>query len=85
MKALFIPFPLSRRRRLVRALAAKMAAAATSPEAERCLQGRAARLRRGLCRKRVAEAVIDRELRALEAAVRTELWRLMFAPSPREV
>jgi hypothetical protein len=65
-------------------LAVKMAAAATGDDAKRFFQGRAARLRRGLCRKRVAEPVIERELRALEAAVRTELWRLMFASSPRE-
>jgi hypothetical protein len=32
-------------------------------------------------RKRVAERVIERELRALESAVRTTIWRVVFDPA----
>jgi hypothetical protein len=77
-KPLFIPFPFARRRKLIDALVSKMAAAPTDIDAERIFQGHAARLGRGLRRKRVAEHVIERELCGLEAAVWAELRRVWF-------
>lgn len=77
-KPLFTPFPLARRRKLIDALASKMATAPTDIDADRIFQGQAARLGRGLRRKRVAERVIERELRGLEAAVWAELRRVWF-------
>jgi hypothetical protein len=82
-KALFIPFPLARRRKLVAAIASQMAAAPTDVAADRIFKWRAAQLGRGLCRKRVAERIIGCELRALEAAVRRQLWDITFATAPR--
>jgi hypothetical protein len=78
-RAMFIPFPLARRRVLVLKLAAEMQAARTAELAEKALQGRAARLGRALRRKRIAEDVIRDELRALEIAVRAEVWRVPSA------
>lgn len=80
-RASFIPFPLGRRRKLVNLLAGQMGAASTGEAAEKLFQGRAARLARGLRRKRVPEQVIERELRALEAAVRTALRCVVFDPA----
>jgi hypothetical protein len=84
MPAEILSFPLARRRTLVTKLAAQMAAARTAELAEKLLHSRAARLGRALRRNHhVSEAAIRRELRALELAVRTELWRVLFAPRPR--
>jgi hypothetical protein len=82
-RATFIPFPLARRRPLVTKLAGEMAAAGTAELAEKLLRSRAARFGRALRSRRVPEAAIKRELRALEVAVRTELWRVLFAPRSR--
>lgn len=82
-RAAFIPFPLARRRALVTKLAAEMAAARTAELAEKLLRSRIARLGRALRGQHVPEAVIGRELRALELAVRAELWRVLFAPRSR--
>ncbi len=84
-KPLFIPFPFARRRKLIGALVSKMAAAPTDVDADRIFQGHAARLGRGLRRKRVAERVIERELRGLETAVRAELWRVWFGSASKTV
>jgi hypothetical protein len=84
-KAQFIPFPLERRRPLIVKMAAEMVAALTEGDAERIFQGRLARLGRCLRRKRVPERVIDLELRALEAAVRTELSRIALGAPARTV
>jgi hypothetical protein len=78
-KPLFIPFPLARRRKLIDALVSKMAAAPTEIDADRVFQGHAAKLGRGLRRKRVAECVITRELCGLETAVWAELRNVVFA------
>jgi hypothetical protein len=74
-RAMFIPFPLARRRVLIRKLAAEMHAARTAELAEKVLQGRAARLGRALRRQRIPEHVINDELRALEFVVRAEVCR----------
>ena len=82
-RATFIPFPLARRRALVTKLAAEMAAARTAELAEKLLQSRAARLGRGLRCRHVSPDAVRHELRALESAVRAELWRVLFAPRSR--
>jgi Family of unknown function (DUF6074) len=82
-RATFILFPLARRRELVTKLAAEMDAARTAELAEKLLQSRMARLGRALHSQHVSEAVIGRELRAMELAVRAELWRVLFAPRSR--
>jgi hypothetical protein len=85
MTALFIPLPFSPHCQLVRTLAVRMAAAVTS-NAKSFFQGRVARLLRGPCCKRMLESVIERELRALEAAVGGELRAYCSHPrSLREV
>ena len=82
-RATLIPFPLARRRPLVTKLAAEMAAARTAELAEKLLQSRRARLGRALRSRRASQDVIRHELRALECAVKAELWRVLFAPRPR--
>jgi len=81
--ATFVPFPLSRRRPLIAKLAREMAAVRTAELAERALQSRAARLARALRNQHFPEALIERELRAFEFAVRAELWHILFAPRSR--
>jgi hypothetical protein len=81
----FIPFPFGRRRKLIDALVSKMAAVPTDIDADRIFQGHAARLGRGLRRKRVAERVIERELCGLEAAVWAELRRAWFGSTSKTV
>jgi Family of unknown function (DUF6074) len=82
-KPLFIPFPLARRRKLVDALVSKMAAAPTDIDADRIFQGHAARLGRGLRRKRVIERVIERQLWELETTVWVELARVWFGSASK--
>jgi hypothetical protein len=77
-RAQIITFPLAHRGTLVKQLAAKMAAAKSNETAERILQKRIAQLGRGLRTKKVTDVVITRQLRSLEAAVRTELWRVVL-------
>ena len=69
--------------RLVAKLAREMAAARTAELAERALQSRVAQLARALRNQHFPEALIGRELRAFEFAVRAELWRILFAPRSR--
>jgi hypothetical protein len=79
-RALVIPFPLARQGVLVKQLAAKVAEARTDEFAERVLQKRLAQLGRGLRAKKTPDANVDSQLRSLEAAVRAELWHLVFGP-----
>jgi len=73
----FTPAPANRK------LAREMAAVRTAELAERALQSRAARLARALRNQHFPEALIERELRAFEFAVRAELWHILFAPRSR--
>jgi hypothetical protein len=78
-----VPFPIARRRGLITKLAAQMLGRPVDA-AELHLQQQLRRQRQVLARKGVAEPLIARELFALEAAVRTELWRwVLGAPPPR--
>ena len=72
-------FPLSRRRELVRKLAAQMLN--RSPvEAEKHLASELRRHRRVLARRQLSDAAIKTQLRALESVARSELWRLVMLP-----
>jgi hypothetical protein len=76
-KTQLIPFPLGRRRAFVERLAEQVIARpAAAGEAHLLQQIR----RQGeiLRRKGISEKLIERELRALTAAVRAELWRLLL-------
>jgi hypothetical protein len=72
-------FPLSRRRELVRKLAAQMLNRSPS-EAERHLTVELQRHRRVLQHRQLSKETIEAQLRGLESAVRTELWRVVMAP-----
>jgi Family of unknown function (DUF6074) len=73
-----VPFPIARRRGLVTKLAAQMLAR-PADAAETHLSQQLHRQRQVLARKGIADPLIARELRALEAAVRTELWRRVLS------
>ena len=72
------PFPLARQRPVVIKLARQMAAAATATVSENLLRVQLARFSRRLRRMRVPVHVLERDLKALESAVRLELWHLVF-------
>jgi hypothetical protein len=74
--ATVIPFP--RQRALFKQIAAKMAAAGTDEAAERLLQKQSACFGRALRARKVSDAAVARQVRSFEAAVRTELWRVVF-------
>jgi hypothetical protein len=73
-------FPLARRRALILKLADGMA---TRPlaAAEKYLQQELRRQINVLHRKGCPDRVVEREVRALESAVRAELWRFVLTPS----
>jgi Family of unknown function (DUF6074) len=72
---LVIPFPAKHRFSLIKSLAWEMASNKPTA-AERILVARLDAQRRAMVRKGVQGVVIDRELRALEYAVRGELWTI---------
>jgi hypothetical protein len=74
-----VVFPLVRRRAVVVKLAAQMAARPMAL-AERYLQQQLSRQIGALHRKGVRDRVVEREVVALESAVRAELWRLVLTP-----
>jgi len=74
-----IPFPTTRRRTYIRKQAARMASLghdAAERHLERHLNLQAA----SMSRKGVSPALIARETRALELAIRVELWRMVLTP-----
>jgi hypothetical protein len=75
-----VVFPFAHRRGLILRLAEQMVARAPSA-AEKHLQQQLRRQIEALHRKHVPDRMVEREIRALESAVRTELWRLVFTPS----
>ncbi len=77
--ARILPFPLSRRCNLVKKLAEQMLARSPK-EAERHLAFELERHRRILGRRQLSEGAIEVAIRALAAAVRTELWLLIMTP-----
>jgi Family of unknown function (DUF6074) len=78
-RARMLAFPLNRRSALVRKLAAQMLSRSPA-EAEAHLAFERRRHRRLLTRRQIPAAEIDVQIRALQAAVRAELWRLVMAP-----
>jgi hypothetical protein len=76
-RAKMIPFPLRQRRPFVEKLAEQVASREADAGEAHLLQ-QLARQREVLRRKGVSEVAIERELRALATAVRTELWRLLL-------
>jgi hypothetical protein len=74
-----IPFPLIRRRPFVLRAAARMAS--SSPRtAEKLLAATLNQQASAMARKGIAAEMIARELRALECAIRAELWRHILMP-----
>lgn len=73
-------FPIVQRRDLVRRLAEQMLARSEAL-AERHLQCQLDRQRSKLRRKQIAADVVEQQIAAFEAAVRTELWRVVLSPS----
>ncbi len=76
-RAKMIPFPIGRRRSFVERLAAQIAAR-PADAGEAHLQQQLKRQGKVLRRKGVSEQSIERELRALTATIRAELWRLLL-------
>lgn len=81
-RAKLIPFPLAHQRPLVVNLAERMAA--RSPwRAEKMLDAELERLIDALHRQGVSDASVERQIKAFEAAICTELWRtVLLLPSP---
>ena len=73
-------FPLARRESVVTRLAAQMATRQPYA-AEKYLQQQLRRQIDALHRRQVSDGIVEREVRALESAVRSELWRLLLTPS----
>jgi hypothetical protein len=78
-RARILPFPLVRRRALVERLAGQMLSRAPA-DADKHLARELRRHRTVLSRRHLAEDAIEAQLRALERAARSELWRLVFIP-----
>lgn len=77
-------FPLSRRQALVRRLARQMLDRSPA-EAEKHLAREMARHGRVLRRRAITGSEIATQLAALQAAVRTELWRrVLLVPQPTD-
>jgi Family of unknown function (DUF6074) len=75
-----IAFPFARRRGVVRRLAQQMAMR-EPVAAEKYLQQQLQRQINALHRRQVSDCAVEQEIRALKAAVRTELWRFVLTPS----
>jgi hypothetical protein len=75
-----VAFPFARRHGVILRLAEQMAARGPAV-AENYLQQQLRRQIQALHRRQVPDLTVEREIRALESAVRTELWRLVLTPS----
>ena len=78
-RAQLVPFPMARRRALVQKLARQMLDRSPAA-ADKHLDVELRRHRAVLERRNFAPAIVTAQLKALEAAVRTELWRLVMYP-----
>jgi Family of unknown function (DUF6074) len=78
-RARVIPFPLAQQRPLVMKLAAEMAARAPW-RAEKMLNAELERRIDALHRQGVSDSVVERQVKAFEAAIRAELWRIVLLP-----
>ncbi len=74
-----VPFPLTRRRAFIRRQAARIADVA--PKTGQKLLANAVRLQATTMAKRgIGPDVVERECKALECAIRAELWRVVLQP-----
>jgi Family of unknown function (DUF6074) len=81
--AKLIPFPIGRRRKLVQRIALAMKRKPSNKAADDYLAAQMAVLIKAMKRKGMDAGIMRKQMHALEAAVRTELWRLILGrPSP---
>jgi hypothetical protein len=78
-RAKIIRFPLARQWPLVSKLARQMAGQMPA-RAEKTLRAELQRRIDALHRQGLSDQAVEREVRALESAVRSELWRLVLLP-----
>ena len=78
-RARIIRFPLARQWPLVSKLARQMAGQMPA-RAEKTLRAELQRRIDALHRQGLSDQAVEREVRALESAVRSELWRLVLLP-----
>ena len=78
-RAKIILFPLARQWPLVSKLARQMAGQMPA-RAEKTLRAELQRRIDALHRQGLSDQAVEREVRALESAVRSELWRLVLLP-----
>jgi hypothetical protein len=78
-RARIIRFPLARQRPLVAKLARQMAVQVPA-RAEKTLRAELQRRIDALHRQGLSDQAVEREIRALELAVRAELWRFVLLP-----
>ena len=74
-----IPFPLAQQRPLVVKLAACMAAKMPA-RAEQMLNTELQRRIDALHRQGLSDSTVERQVKAFEAAIRAELWRIVLLP-----
>jgi hypothetical protein len=82
--AKLIPFPIGRRRKLIQRVALAMKRKASNEAANDYLASQMTIQAKAMKRNGMELGVMRKQLHALEAAVRTELWRLIFGPSPND-
>jgi hypothetical protein len=78
-RAKIVPFPLAQQRPLVVKLAAQMAAQIPA-RAEKTLNTELERRIDALHRQGLSDWAVERQIKALEAAIRAELWRIVLLP-----
>jgi Family of unknown function (DUF6074) len=78
-RANIVRFPLARQRPLVMKLAKRMAVQ-VSGRAEKTLRAELQRRVDALHRQGLSDQAVEREVHALESAVRAQLWRLVLLP-----
>jgi Family of unknown function (DUF6074) len=78
-RAKLIPFPLALQRPLVVMLAARMAAQIPA-RAEKTLNAELQRRIDALHRQGFSDSAVERQVKAFEAAIRAELWRIVLLP-----
>lgn len=78
-RAKIIRFPLARQRPLVTKLARQIGAQLPA-RTEKTLRAELQRRIDALHRQGLSDQAVEREVRALESAIRTELWRFVLLP-----
>ena len=74
-----VPFPLTRRRAFIRKHAARIAAA-TPVTGEKLLAHALRQQTATMARRGINDDIIEWECKALECAIRAELWRVVLQP-----